>query len=70
MGSFVYSETYFDYLRDIAAEDCDFSRLICLDVTDDEIEEILLTGQFGGYHLEGAKIWIRKAIEAIKNLIQ
>lgn len=69
-SSFGYSGTYFDYLRDIAAEGCDFSKLICLDITDKEIEEILLTAKFNGYRLEGAKLWIRRAIEAIKELNQ
>ena len=67
-SSFGYSGTYFDYLRDIAAEGCDFSKLICLDITDEEIKEILLTAKFSGYRLEGAKLWIRGAIEAIKKL--
>ena len=69
-SSFGYSGTYFDYLRDIAAEGCDFSKLICLDITDKEIEEILLTAKFNGYRLEGAKLWIRRAIEAVKKLNQ
>lgn len=67
-SSFGYSGTYFDYLRDIAAEGCDFSQLIRLDITDEEIEEILLEARFYGYRLEGAKIWIRRAIEIIKQL--
>ncbi len=67
-SSFGYSGTYFDYLRDIAAEGCDFSKLISLDITDEEIEEILLESKFSGYRLEGAKIWIRRAIEIIKQL--
>lgn len=67
-SSFGYSGTYFDYLRDIAAEGCDFSQLIRLDITDEEIEEILLESKFSGYRLEGAKIWIRRAIEIIKQL--
>lgn len=69
-SSFGYSGTYFDYLRDIAAEGCDFSKLICLDVTDEEIEKILLTAKFSGYRLAGAKLWIRRAIEAVKELNQ
>lgn len=66
--SFGYSGTYYDYLKDIAEEGIDFSAFIQLDISDEQIEQILLESGFKGYRLRGAKMWIHKSIEIIKNL--
>lgn len=65
---FGYSGTYYDYLKDISDEGIDLTGLVNLNITDREIEEILVSSNFTGYRLKGAKMWIRKAIEEIKNL--
>lgn len=65
---FGYSGTYHDYLKDISDEGIDLTGLVNLNITDREIEEILVSSNFTGYRLKGAKMWIRKAIEEIKNL--
>ena len=66
--SFGYSGTYYDYLRDIAQEGVDFSQLVNLEISDEEIETILVESNFRGYRLEGAKIWIRKTIDIVKKM--
>jgi len=66
--SFGYSGTYYDYLLDISKEGIDLKSLVNLDITDNEIHNILLESGFKSYRLEGARIWIRKAIEIIKQL--
>lgn len=66
--SFGYSGTYYDYLKDIAGEGIKFNSLVNLDVTEQEIEQILIGANFKGYRLYGAKKWIQKAIEIIKEL--
>ena len=66
--SFGYSGTYYDYLLDISKEGTDLKSLANLDITDNEIYNILLESGFKNYRLEGARIWIRKAIEIIKQL--
>ena len=65
---FGYSGTYHDYLKDISDEGIDLAGLVNLNITDREIDEILVSSNFTGYRLKGAKMWIRKAIEEIKNL--
>lgn len=66
--SFGYSGTYYDYLRDIAQEGVNFSKLVNLEISDEEIETILVESNFRGYRLEGAKIWIRKTIDIVKKM--
>ena len=65
--SFGYSGTYYDYLQDVAV-DTDLSKLVNLDISSEEIEAILVESGFKGYRLNGAKIWIMKAIQEIKKL--
>ena len=66
--SFGYSGTYYDYLKDVSNDGICLSSLVNLEISDDEIEQILVESRFKGYRLEGAKKWIRKAIEMIKKL--
>ena len=65
---FGYSGTYYDYLKDIAQEGIDFSEIVNLEISDKEIETILVESNFCGYRLEGAKIWIRKTIDILKKM--
>jgi len=64
--SFGYSGTYWDYVQEIAKEQ-DVSDLIKLDVSEDEIKDILKEAGFKGYRLYGALGWIMKALKMIKN---
>ena len=64
--SFGYSGTYWDYVQEIAKEQ-DVSDLIKLDVSEDEITDILKEAGFKGYRLYGALGWIMKALKMIKN---
>lgn len=66
--NFGYSGTYYDHLQDIRKSGVDFSDLIDLEITDEEINEILISSGFTGYRLSGAQKWIRKSIEIIRNL--
>ena len=66
--SFGYSGTYYDYLKDIAQEGIDFSEIANLEISNEEIEKILVESNFCGYRLEGAKIWIRKTIDILKKM--
>lgn len=47
--NFGNSGTYYDCNCDIAKKCVDFSKLINLDITDEEINEILVTSGFKGY---------------------
>lgn len=64
--NFGYSGTYYDYITDIANEGISFKNLVNLDITDDEIEEILVSSGFTSYRLEGSKKWIRNCIDFLK----
>jgi len=65
--SFGYSGTYWDYVQEIAKAQ-DISMLINLDISQNEIAEILKESGFKGYRFDGALEWIVKAIGMIKNL--
>jgi len=67
--SFGFAGTYWDYVQEIAAERGDLKALMNLDITKDEIVEILVQSGFVGYRLEGATEWIVKAIGMIRSLI-
>lgn len=51
-----------------AKEGVDFSKLINLDITDEEINKILIDSGFKGYRLNGAMKWIKGTIELIKSI--
>ena len=66
--SFGYSGTYYDYLKDIVGEGIKLSSLVNLDISEQEIEQILMESNFKGYRLSGAKKWIQKTIEIVKKM--
>lgn len=66
--NFGYNGTYYDHLKDIAGEGIKLSSLVNLDITEQEIEQILIESNFKGYRLYGAKKWIQKAIGMIRKL--
>ena len=66
--SFGYSGTYWDYVQEIAEERGGLKGLINLDVSKDEIADILNEAGFKGYRFDGALEWIMKTIEIIREL--
>ena len=66
--NFGYNGTYYEHLKDIAGEGIKLSSLVNLDITEQEIEQILIESNFKGYRLYGANKWIQKAIGMIRKL--
>ena len=66
--SFGYSGTYYDYVREIAKERGGLKGLINLDITKDDIADILEKSGFKGYRFDGALEWIVKTLETIRAL--
>ena len=66
--SFGYSGTYYDYVFEIAKERGGLDGFINLDITKDDISDILKESGFKGYRFDGALKWILKTIQIIKEL--
>ena len=66
--SFGYSGTYYDYVCEIADERGGLEGLINLDITKDDILDILEKSGFRGYRLYGALEWILKTLVIIQGL--
>ena len=66
--TFGFAGTYYDYVKEIAAERGGLKGLINLDITRDEISDILNQADFKGYRFDGALIWIQKTIQIIQEL--
>ena len=66
--SFGYSGTYWDYTQDIAKERGGISRLINLNIAEDDVRHILVESGFTGYRLIGAKEWILKTLDMLRSL--
>jgi len=64
---FGYAGTYWDAVQQIAQEQ-DISAFIRLDVSEQEIAEILQESGFTGYRLDGARQWIAKTLEILRTL--
>jgi hypothetical protein len=67
--SFGYSGTYYDYVKEIAAECGGLGGLIKLAITKDEIANILKKSEFTGYRFDFALEWIIKTIELIQKMV-
>jgi len=67
-STFGYAGTYWDYAREIAEERGGLGDLVNLDVSLDDIAEILKRADFTGYRLEGALHWIEKTMEMLREL--
>ena len=65
--SFGYAGTYWDYVQEIAMAQ-DVKELIRLDISEEEVAEILREAGFKGYRFDGALMWIIKSIAMIKGL--
>lgn len=66
--SFGYSGTYYDYVKEIAKERGGLGELINLDITRDEIIEVLNAAKFKDYRFNGALEWISKTLEMVRKL--
>ena len=66
--SFGYSGTYWDYVKEIASDGVDIKTLINLDISKDDVADILEQSGFVGYRFDGTLEWIMKAIEMIQAL--
>jgi hypothetical protein len=65
--SFGYSGTYWNYVQEIAKEQ-DIKKLINLDISENEIEDILKEARFKRYRFDGALRWVVKTIQMIRKL--
>jgi hypothetical protein len=66
--SFGYSGTYYDYVCEIAKVREGLNGLVNLDITEDDISDILKVSGFKGYRFDGALKWILKTIQIIREL--
>jgi len=67
--SFGYSGTYWDYVREIAWERDGLDGLINLNISKEDIEDILREAGFSGYRFDGALEWIMKTLQMIRELV-
>lgn len=66
--TFGYSGTYYDYVLEIAREQVSFKELINLDISKDEVIDVLKAAEFKGYRFDGALEWIMKTLDIIRKL--
>ena len=66
--SFGHSGSYFDYVLEIAEERGGLSGLINLDVSKEEISDVLTEAGFKDYRFGGSLEWIIKTLEIIRSL--
>jgi hypothetical protein len=66
--TFGYSGTYYDYVQEIATEHGSLKGLINLDITKDEVVDILKTAEFKDYRFDGALEWIVKTLGIVREL--
>ena len=66
--TFGYAGTYWDFVKEIAAEGNDIGSLVDLNITEDEVADILHAARFVGYRFDGALVWIMKTIQMVKGL--
>lgn len=61
--------TQWDALTDMLKRNPGLASAVNLEMSDGEIEEILRKAKITGYRLDGAKVWIRKSIDCLKELL-
>jgi hypothetical protein len=66
--SFGYSGTYWDYVREIAAERGGLDGLLDLGITEGDVRAILIESGFNGYRYDGALEWILKTTDMLRPL--
>ena len=65
---FGHSGTYWDYVKEIADGHTNIKTPLNLNISKDEVTEILNKAGFSGYRFTGALEWIMKAIDMIRSL--
>ena len=66
--SFGYSGTYWDYVREVAAERGGLQGLLKLKITESDVAAILKEAGFEGYRFDGALAWIMETMELVNSL--
>ena len=66
--AFGYSGTYWDYVREIAAERGGLDGLLDLSLCEADVRAILRDARFTGYRLDGATAWITQTIQMVADL--
>lgn len=66
--TFGMSGTYWDHVQDIAARGVDLASLVNLEVNERTVDAILREAGFTGYRLPGAREWILRTLEMVKEL--
>jgi len=66
--TFGYAGTYWDFVKEIADEGIDIGSLVNLDISEDEIADILHIAGFEGYRFGGALAWIVKTLAMVKDV--
>ena len=67
-STFGSSGTCWDHLVDLSEMGMDFGSMMNLYLSDEEIREILESSGFTGYRLEGATLWIARALGMVRSL--
>ena len=62
------SGTYYDYVKEIAESGISFGRLMKLDISENEIRQILEESGFRGYRHEASLKWINMTLEILREL--
>lgn len=66
--TFGLSGTYYDYVTELASAGISFSKILNLNISKEEIEQILIDSGFKYYRLNGATAWICKCMEYLKSI--
>lgn len=68
-NSFGRIGSQWDALTDLLTLNPSLGKTVNLDISDKEISDVLQEANITGYRCEGAKVWIRKSIDSLKELI-
>lgn len=60
--------TQWDALNDMLLKNPSLIKTVNLEISDEDIDFILKSANITGYRYDGAKVWIRKSIETLKEL--
>lgn len=60
--------SYLDHVRELSDMGISFSKLMRLDIQEDEVQNILERAGITGYRLDGSRKWIMKCVEILREL--
>ncbi|MCL2125935.1 MAG: phosphatidylinositol 4-kinase [Oscillospiraceae bacterium] len=69
-SGFGYAGTYWDYVKELAADGVDFKTLLNLNISRENVAVILRHSGFTGYRFDGSLEWIMKTIEMAANCMK